>query len=79
MTTAQASNQTIDCPGCGDEMPLGRMEWYDVCSDCNDEQPYAGMMVYDHKTGGRLEVFNPNNPQEREMMRQADRFNERAR
>ncbi len=69
----------IDCPGCGDQMPLGRTEWYDECSDCTDEQPYAGMMVYDQKTAGRLELFNPNNPHEREMMRQANRFNERAR
>jgi len=79
MITIQDSTQTVDCPACGEEMPLGRKEWYNICADCNDEQPYAGMMVYDHKTAGRLELFNPNVPQEREMMRQANRFNERAR
>jgi anaerobic ribonucleoside-triphosphate reductase len=69
----------VDCPDCGQDMPAGRTEWYNVCADCNDEQPVAGLMVYDHKTAGRLEVFNPNNPHDRELMRQADRFNERAR
>jgi hypothetical protein len=79
MTMLQNSIQTVDCPACGEDMPAGRIAWYSECTDCTDEQPYAGMMVYDHKTAGRLEVFNPNNPHEREMMRQADRFNERAR
>ena len=50
MITIQDSTQTVDCPACGEEMPLGRKEWYNICADCNDEQPYAGMMVYDHKT-----------------------------
>jgi hypothetical protein len=36
-------------------------------------------MIYDHKTAGRVEIFDPNNPHERELIRQAGRFNERAR
>ncbi|MEK9769302.1 MAG: hypothetical protein VW683_10315 [Betaproteobacteria bacterium] len=65
---------------CTTEIPEGRYELgYHTCIECNDEQPYLGLLVYDHKTAGRLEIFNPNNNHEREMIRQAARFNERAR
>ena len=67
---------------CDTVIPRGRLEIFPntwTCAEHSEVQPVGGFMIYDHKTAGRVEIFDPNNPHERELIRQAGRFNERAR
>jgi len=53
---------------------MGRVP--DKCIRCSDTQKYVGVQVFSHKTGGNVVPINPKN---KEMLRQAMRFNKRAR
>ena len=53
--------KTHPCPKCGNETPSERYELLGVltCINCTPQSPKAkGVVVYDHKTGGVLEVCN---------------------
>lgn len=70
------------CIECGMKIPQGRLDFFPntfVCAKHSTVAKYQGLSVYDHKTAGRIELFNPNNPNENELIRQASRFNSRSR
>jgi len=64
------------CIKCGIEIPDERLECYQTCISCTDQSIYRGYSVYPHKTGGEAILIKTNN---KEMIRQADRANKRAR
>jgi len=67
---------------CGVVIPQGRLDVFPntlYCASHSKVQKYQGLSVYDHKTAGRVEVFDPNNPNELGLIQQAERFNARAR
>jgi hypothetical protein len=70
------------CFECGMKIPQGRLDIFPntfYCAKHSTTQKYQGLSVYDHKTAGRIELFDPNNPNEKEIIRQAGRFNARSR
>lgn len=71
--------QHMNCDKCGNIIPDERLEILPhttTCVKCSVEPKKIGIMVYPHKTGGYCEVINPAN---KEDLRRAKRFNERAR
>lgn len=69
----------MNCKHCKQEIPEERLEAVpntDECVKCSTTQKYFGVMVFPHKTGGEAVLIKP---EKKEMLRQAKRFNSRAR
>lgn len=69
----------LTCRICNAIIPQERLEAIPdttTCVKCSDVQAYKGYLVFGHKTGGECVLVNPKN---KEAVRQADRFNRRAR
>lgn len=67
------------CVQCKSKIPDERLEILphtDTCVKCSTEPKKIGIMVFPHKTGGYCEVIDPRN---KEDLRRAIRYNERAR
>ena len=70
---------SVRCSTCGGTIPAERLAVLPdttTCVACSAEQPIVGIMVFDHKTAPRLELIHPQN---KEALRRAERFNQRAR
>lgn len=68
-----------NCNVCGKPIPPERVEAIPdtlTCVDCSTVQKYKGFLVFGHKTGGETVLINPS---DKEALRQAKRFNRRAR
>lgn len=68
-----------NCHTCGKVIPAERLEALPdtlTCVDCSTVQKYKGFLVFGHKTGGETVLINPS---DKEALRQAKRFNRRAR
>lgn len=67
------------CVCCKEEIPAERLKAIpgtQYCVKCSPTQKHKGYMVFDHKTAGVCTIIPRDNL---EAIRQADRFNRRAR
>jgi hypothetical protein len=72
----------LACKKCNKLIPYGRREalpGIDTCVKCSETKAYVGFMVFPHKTGGSVNIVNPNRDNAETTLEIARRAHKRSR